>query len=435
MLKVFRGEILHFIKDPSTVTQVEQSYQYFADGLLFVEHGLVKMLGYAADLLAQVPTGIKVTQYQHGLIMPGFIDCHIHYPQTDMIASFGEQLLTWLEQYTFPQERKFADSEHATEVAQFFIDQLLSAGTTTALVFGTVHPQSVNAFFSVAQQHRLRMICGKVLMDRNCPDYLQDTAESGYQDSKALIERWHKVERLLYAVTPRFAPTSSKAQLDKAGQLLAEYPDVYLHSHVCENQQEIDWVQRLFPEADGYVDVYQQSQLLRKRSVLAHGVHLTNAEYLCLAKQQTALAFCPSSNLFLGSGLFSLKNCQQHQVTVGLGTDVGAGTSFSMLSTLNEAYKVQQLQGHGLDPFKAFYLATLGGAQALDLADNIGSFKLGNEADFIVLDYQATPLLARRIKQCQTLAEKLFAISMLGDDRHIAATYIMGQLYQAPTPI
>jgi len=430
MLQVFRGEILHFIADPATVATPEQSYQHFTDGLLFVEHGLVKALGTTDELLTQVPAGVNIRHYPHGLIMPGFIDCHIHYPQTDMMASYGDQLLSWLNNYTFPQERKFTDVKYATDVAQFFIEQLLTAGTTTALVFGTVHPQSVDAFFSVAQQHKLRMICGKVMMDQNCPTDLQDTAESGYQQSKVLIERWHNVDRLQYAITPRFAPTCSKAQLDKAGQLLAEYDDVYLHTHLCENQQEIEWVKELFPDSTGYLDVYQQSKLLKKRSVLAHGVHLTEQEYQCLHQNEAALAFCPTSNLFLGSGLFSLNKCQQHQVKVGLGTDIGAGTSFSMLATLNEAYKIQQLQGHSLAPFQAFYLATLGGAQALDLVDKVGSFKLGNEADFIVLDYQATPLMARRISYCQSLAEKLFVLSMLGDDRHIAATYIMGERYQ-----
>ncbi len=425
MLKVFRGEILHFVADPEKVP-LAQSFEYYSDGVLVVEDGLVKQVGAAEDLLADY-ADITVKHYTQGLIMPGFVDTHIHYPQTEMIASYGEQLLEWLENYTFPEERKFADENHAKEVAEFFLTQLLAAGTTTALVFGTVHKESVDAFFTIAQQKRLRMICGKVLMDRNCPDYLMDTPDTGYQDSKMLIEKWHNQDRLHYAVTPRFAPTSSREQLNKAGDLLKEYPDVYMHTHLCENHKEIEWVQALFPESKNYLDVYDQSELLGRRSVFAHGVHLKNHECQRLSATDSAIAFCPTSNLFLGSGLFNLNQAKEHDINIGLGTDIGAGTSFSMLSTMNEAYKTQQLRGEKLTPYQSFYLATLGGAVALDLEDKIGSFKQGNEADFIVLDYQATPLMARRMKHCKNLTEKLFVLSMLGDERHVKATYIMGE--------
>lgn len=271
------------------------------------------------------------------------------------------------------------------------------------------------------------MICGKVLMDQNCPDYLSDTAESGYADSKALIEKWHQVDRLQYAITPRFAPTCSKAQLDKAGELLAQYPDVYLHTHLCENKDEIAWVAELFPNSDGYLNVYDKSNLLGRRSVFAHGVHLHDKECKRLGETDSAIAFCPSSNLFLGSGLFNLKQAQAHDINVGFGSDIGAGTTFSMLSTLNEGYKTQQLRGDKLSPFQSFYLATLGGAIALDLEGTIGNFTQGAEADFIVLDYTATPLMARRMQHCKTLTEKLFILSMLGDERHVLATHIMGE--------
>ena len=424
--KAYRGEILHFLADPAKVSE-EDSYQYFEDGLLVIKNGLVEAVGNAQELLATLAADIKVTQYDNGLIMPGFIDTHVHYPQAEMIASYGAQLLEWLENYTFPEEKQFADIEHGKRVAEFFLTQLLDAGTTTALVFGTVHKESVEAFFTIAQQKKLRMICGKVLMNQNCPDDLQDTTESGYVDSKALIEKWHNTDRLLYAVTPRFAPTCSTEQLNKAGELLKEFPDVYLHTHLSENKDEIAWVSELFPDSDGYLDVYDKSSLLGRRSVFAHGVHLHDHECQRLSDTNSAIAFCPTSNLFLGSGCFNLKQAEEFDVNVGLGTDIGAGTSFSMLTTLNEAYKTQQLRGDKLSPFKSFYLATLGGAVALDLEGTIGNFTKGAEADFIVLDYQATPLMARRIARCKTLTEKLFALSILGDDRHVKATHIMGE--------
>jgi guanine deaminase len=428
-IKAFRGELLHFLADPSKVNE-EDSYQYFKDGLLITKDGLVEKVGDAIKLISDLPSEVKVKQYKSGLIMPGFIDTHVHYPQTEMIASYGEQLLEWLENYTFPAEREFSDEEHGKRVAEFFLSQLLDAGTTTALVFGTVHKESVNAFFSIAEKKNLRMICGKVLMDRNCPDYLSDTAESGYQDSKALIEKWHKKDRLQYAITPRFAPTSSREQLDRAGELLKEFPDVYMQTHLSENQNEIKWVSELFPESDGYLDVYDQSNLLGRRSLFAHGVHLRDDECKRLNISESALSFCPSSNLFLGSGLFNLKQAEKYDVKVSFGSDIGAGTTFSMLSTINEGYKTQQLQGGKLSPYQSFYFATLGGAIALDLEGIIGNFTAGNEADFVVLDYHATPLMSRRIGHCKTLTEKLFILSMLGDERHVSATYILGELVQ-----
>ncbi|GHE82888.1 guanine deaminase [Thalassotalea profundi] len=426
MLKVFRGELLHFLADPAKVP-LEESYQYFEDGLLLIKNGIVEQVGDAADLLPTLDESVKVTHYRSGLIMPGFIDTHVHYPQTEMIASYGEQLLEWLENYTFPFEQQFSDFEHGKSVAEFFLTQLLAAGTTTALVFGTVHKESVDAFFTIAQQKKLRMICGKVLMDQNCPDYLSDTAQSGYDESKALIEKWHNKDRLQYAITPRFAPTCSKEQLDKAGQLLNENPSVYLHTHLSENQAEIAWVKELYPENDGYLDVYDKSKLLGRRSVFAHGVHLHDRECQRLGESHSAIAFCPSSNLFLGSGLFNLQQAQKFNVNVSYGTDIGAGTTFSMLSTLNEAYKTQQLRSEKLDPFQSFYLATLGGARALDLEGVIGNFSQGAEADFIVLDYNATPLIERRMRHCTNVSEKLFILSMIGDERHIKSTYIMGE--------
>lgn len=433
-VKAFRGEILHFVEDPASMPcqdkeQAEQnSYQYFEDGILLVENGKVKQLGTAEAMLADLEGDIAIEHIENGLIVPGFIDTHIHYPQTEMIGSYGEQLLQWLEDYTFPTEKKFADKAYASKISEFFLSQLLANGTTTALVFGTVHAESVSAFFEVALAKNLRMIAGKVMMDRNAPDYLLDTAQSSYQQSKQLIKDWHGKGRLQYAITPRFAPTSSDEQLSLAGQLLKEHPGVYMQTHLSENLKEIEWVKSLNPDCENYLDVYKKHQLLGNRSVFAHGIHLCDAEYNDLAQSNSALSFCPSSNLFLGSGLFKLDVAQQHNIKVGLGTDIGAGTSFSLLETLKDAYKTQQLRGKKLDSLQSFYLATLGGARALDLEGTVGNFQVGCEADFIVLDYHATPLMKLRLEQCQSLAEKLFSFTILGDDRAVKATYIQGEL-------
>ncbi len=425
--KAYRAAILHSIADPAEVG-IEASYEYFEDGLLVVEDGKITALGNATDLLTTLAADTDITFYSDALITPGFIDTHIHFPQTGMIGAYGEQLLDWLNTYTFPCESQFADPTHADKVADIFLKELLRNGTTTALVFGSVHPQSVEALFEAAQRLDLRLIAGKVMMDRNAPDYLTDTPESSYADSKALIERWHGQGRLLYAVTPRFAPTSTPEQLTLAGKLLSEYPDVYLHTHISENLQEIEWVKSLFPERKGYLDVYDHYQLLGERSVFAHGVHLCDEECARLAETGSAVAFCPTSNLFLGSGLFNLPMAEKHKLNVGLGTDVGAGTSFSLLNTLNEAYKVMQLQGIRLNPFKSLYLATLGGARALRLEDKIGTLKPGTDADFVVLDYNATPLMSYRIQQSKDIAETLFVLMTLGDDRTVEETYAAGNL-------
>ncbi|OZG70139.1 guanine deaminase [Hahella sp. CCB-MM4] len=430
-LKAIRGAILHFLDDPTKVGntggQVSDCYEYFEDGLLIIKDGHVEQVGHAGDLLPTLPALFPIEEYSDSLIVPGFIDTHIHYPQTEMIASYGEQLLEWLETYTFPTEKQFHNSQYAGEIADFFLDQLLNNGTTTALVFGSVHPESVDAFFTKAEAKNLRMICGKVLMDRHAPEDLTDTPDTGYEDSKALIEKWHNRGRLQYAVTPRFAPTCTPAQLDKAGELLRLQPDLYMHTHLSENTNEVAWVKDLFPESENYLDAYDQFGLLTKRSVFAHGIHLCDQEYQRLHDTESAIAFCPTSNLFLGSGLFNLKKAEEFDVKVGLGTDVGAGTSFSILETLNEAYKTQQLRGEKLTPLKSFYLATLGSARALDLEDKIGNFESGKEADFVVLDLKSTPLISMRLKHSKDLEETLFVLAMLGDDRSVKATYIMGE--------
>ncbi|MGA3683087.1 guanine deaminase [Pseudomonas graminis] len=425
--KAYRAAIIHSIADPADVA-VEASYEYFEDGLMLVENGKILALGTAEDLLGTLTDDVEIVSYQDALITAGFIDTHIHLPQTGMVGSYGEQLLDWLNTYVFPCEKQFEDPEHSAQVADIFLKELLRNGTTTALVFGSRHKESVEALFSAAEKLNLRLIAGKVMMDRNAPDYLVDTAESSYVDSKALIERWHGKGRLHYAVTPRFAPTSTPEQLTLAGQLLTEYPDLYMQTHISENLKEVEWVKALFPERKNYLDVYDHFNLLGERSVFAHGVHLCDQECERLAETGSAIAFCPTSNFFLGSGLFNLPMAEKHKVNVGLGTDVGAGTSFSLLHTLNEAYKVMQLQGAKLSPFKSLYLATLGGARALRLEDKIGNLQPGSEADFVVLDFNATPLLSYRMSQATSIEEQLFVLMTLGDDRTVSETYSAGVL-------
>lgn len=428
--QAYRASLLYFTADP---TRDANATHYLEDGLLLIRDGHVVAASDYASVPAAQRRQLTITDYRGKLLLPGFVDTHIHFPQTEMIASYGEQLLEWLNSYTFPTERKFADAGYARQRAGFFINELLRNGTTTALVFATVHPQSVDALFEAADAKQMRLIAGKVLMDRNAPDYLRDTAQRGYDESRALIRKWHHHGRLLYAVTPRFAPTSTPQQLALAGKLLQEFPDVYLQTHLSENKNEIAWVKSLFPERKGYLDVYDHYGLAGPRSVFAHAIHLEDGEAQTLAARGAAVAFCPTSNLFLGSGLFRLHPLKQAGVRVGLGTDVGAGTSFSMLQTLNEGYKVQQLQGEKLSAREGLYQATLGGAEALQLADRIGSFQPGREADFVVLEWGATPLQQLRQSQARTLDDRLFALMMQGDDRNVVATYVNGeQAYRRP---
>jgi len=426
-MRAYRGKILHFLADPGDGHD-EHAVEFFDDGLLVVENGVVKAAGRATDLLPTLGKDVELTDYSGRLLMPGLVDTHVHYPQTDIIASCASDLLDWLDRCTYPAEGRFADAAHAAEVADFFLDELLRNGTTTALVFGTVHAHSVDVFFDHALARNLRMVAGKVLMDRNCPESLRDDPATGYSESAALIEKWHGRGRLGYAITPRFAVTSSDHQLELAGQLAREYPRTHIHSHMAESRREVARVRELFPWSRSYLGVYERFGLLRERAVYAHCIHLDASDRECMARTHTAAAACPTSNLFLGSGLFDFAAARTAGMRVGLGTDVGGGTSFSLLRTMSEGYKVAQLAGHRLSPWRAFYLATLGGARALALDDRIGNFAPGKEADFVVLRLDSTPLVARRLQAARTPAELLFALMMLGDDREIAATYVMGEL-------
>nr|WP_174507064.1 guanine deaminase [Acinetobacter sp. Marseille-Q1620] len=425
--QAIRGRFLDIQNTVSQASEIPSQTRYIADGLLITENGKITWFGTWEQGKNHVPANVELEHYPEQLIVPGFIDSHIHFPQTEMVGAYGEQLLEWLNTYTFPTEIQFKDKTYADKIAQFFVEELLKNGTTTALVFCTVHPESVDALFEAAEHHNMRLIAGKVLMDRNAPEALLDTAESAYLDSKALIEKWHGRGRALYAITPRFAPTSTPEQLQKAGQLKMEYPDVYVHTHLSENKNEIAWVKELFPEQKGYLDVYDHYGLTGNRSVFAHCVHLEESEWDCMHKTGSAIAFCPTSNLFLGSGLFPLKKAWDKQVKVGLGTDIGAGTSFCQLQTLNEAYKVQQLQGEKLSAFESLYHATLGSAKALDLDEKLGNFNVGKEADFIVLNLKATALQQLRQSKAKDIEDAVFALMTMGDDRNIQATYIYGQ--------
>lgn len=441
MIKAFRAAFLDFIADPF-YTSVSESVRYFPDGLLIIKDGKIEDFG-DYEVLKEQYTAIPITAYPGMLITPGFIDMHTHFPQTEIIAAYGEQLLEWLNKYTFPTERKFKDKTYAKEVAGFFLDELLKNGTTTAVVLATVFRESVDAFFEESSRRNLRMIAGKVMMDRNAPDYLRDTARSSYNDSKELIEKWHHNGRSLYAVSPRFSITSTPEQLQIAGKLVEEYSDVYVHSHLSENLAEVAFVKELFPNSKNYLDTYDQFGLVGERSIFAHCIHLEDQEFERLSETKAIIAFCPTSNLFLGSGLFKIEQAKSldYPVKVGLGTDIGGGTSFSMLQTMNEAYKIAQLRKQKLSPFQAFFLATLGSAKAMSLDDKIGNFDVGKEADFIVLNPRSTPLMAFRNPEeipntLEELSDRLFTLIIMGDDRAIQATYIMGELgYEQPSLI
>jgi guanine deaminase len=426
MRQAFRASILHCLTDPGEAS-APSAYEYFEDGALIVEDGRIREAGPAQALLNGLAQDVLLTELPGKLIVPGFIDCHVHFPQLDIIASYGEQLLDWLHRYAYPVEARLADADYAHEVASVFVDELLNNGTTTALVFGTVHPHSADAIFEAAEARNMRLIAGKVLMDVNCPEALRDDADSAYQDSRALIERWHGRGRLGYAITPRFALTSSAEQLQAAGRLAREYPDVWIHTHLAENTQEVEQIARQFPASRSYLDVYDGFGLLRDRAVFAHCLYMDDEDRKCMANKGGSAAFCPSSNLFLGSGLFDLVAMRGAGIRCGLGTDVGGGTSLSLLRTASDAYKVLHLQDHALPPMRALYLATLGAAESIGLERCIGNFLPGKDADFVVLDPNGTRLTERRSKAAETIEEAVFALLTLADDRHVAATYVYGK--------
>ena len=436
MLNVIRGPVLTLTDNPF-VQPVDECVSYVEDAAIVMAEGVITDYGPAAEVLSTLEAPVQVDHYRDSLIIPGFIDCHVHYPQTEVIGAYGKQLIDWLNEYTFVAEQKFQDEEYARETARIFLRECLRAGTTTASVFCTVFAGSVDVFFEESDKLNMRNIAGKVLMDRNAPPGLTDTPQSGYDQTKALIERWHDRGRQLYCVTPRFAPTSSPEQMELTGAVWQEHPGTYLQSHVSESPGEIEWVRRLFPERKNYVDVYAHYDQLGPRSILGHGIHLSDEEFQTLYDTGTAIAHCPTSNLFLGSGLFDFSRAldPSRPLRVGLATDLGGGTNFCQLVTMNEAYKIAQLGGYSLSAPHAFYLATLGAARALYLDDKIGGIAIGKEADITVLDLKATPLLEHRMGYTRNVEEILFVLMTLGDDRVVRATYIAGnRVYTRDAP-
>ena len=388
--------------------------------------GKIAAAGPAPELLPHLPPDTPIEHHPGKLILPGFIDLHIHLPQTKVIASYGAQLMEWLERYTFVEEARYADPAVAEKGATFFLDELFRNGTTTAVVYGSVHAQSAEALFAESARRGSAMIAGKVMMDRGAPEALLDTAQSSYDDSKALIEHWHGRDRQLYAVTPRFAITSTPAQLEAAGALLAEHEGVYLQTHLSENQAEIDYVRALYPDAEDYTGLYESFGLLGPRSLMGHCLHLSPREQARMAETRSVAVLCPTSNLFLGSGLADRQSLEANGVRTGLATDVGGGTSYSMLRTAAEAYKVEQLRGRPLPAHEALRWITRGNAEALGMEDQIGSIEVGRYADLVVLDSAATPAMSHRMERCESLEEELFVLLTLGDDRAVVATYIRG---------
>jgi len=426
----YRASIYHCIETNGNIEPI-----YFDDGLMVVnsESGRIVDIGSYSELTSYWDTSNNLIHFKDRLIMPGFIDTHVHYPQYKVIASFGTSLLEWLDKYTFVEEQKFSDKEYAVQIANLFLDELIKNGTTTVMTFCTSYKQSVDAFFTASEKRNLRMVAGKVMMDRNAPEELCDNSEDSYLDSKALIEKWHNKGRLRYAVTPRFAPTSSKSQLEQASKLLNEYPDlngrkgVLLQTHLNENDEEIKWVKELFPESKNYFGVYDDFGITGSNSVFGHCIHNTEEEYQKMAETGSKVSLCPRSNLFLGSGLFELEKLESYGIDVSLASDVGGGDSFSMFQVMNEAYKVCRINDFNLDPVKAFYLTTLGAAKVLNMDDCIGNFEAEKEADFIVVDLNATEIISQKNKISSNINDTLFNLMTLGDDRLIDEVYIMGQ--------
>ncbi|WP_251976396.1 guanine deaminase [Salinicola avicenniae] len=426
--RLLRGPLFSCLDDPGEEnTPLADTTLYREDGAIWIVDGHIHAVDDHAALAARVPADTEHVDYRGKLMMPGFIDSHVHYVQLDIMASYGRELLDWLNDYTFPAECRFAERAHAETAAERFLDEMLRAGTTTAQVFCSSHPVSVDSFFTAARRRQLRMIAGKVLMDRHAPAELTDDTLGGVRDSERLIADWHGRDRLAYTLTPRFAPTSTSTQLDAVGGVLRNAPDLYLQTHLSENRGEIAWVSELFPQSRDYLGVYEDHDLVGPRSTFAHGIHLDDGQRRRLAQQGANIAFCPTSNLFLGSGLMDRLACREAGVATSLASDVGGGTSLSGFGTLQGAYQVGALLGQPLTGWQGFYRLTLGNARALHLADKIGSLQPGYEADIVVLDPDATPLLSRRLSQTSTLAERLFALMMLGDDRTVAATWTNGQ--------
>ncbi len=434
MTLLLRGRTLTFVSEPQGIED-SASYRYHEDGGVLVDGGRIVATGDFAPLAAGIGRDAEVVDHRPHLILPGFIDAHVHMPQMQVIASYGAELLDWLNNYTFPEETKFRDAQHSRRIARLFLDEMVSQGTTTVAAYCTVHKASAEAFFAEALSRDMRVVAGKVMMDRNAPDGLTDTAQEGYDDTRALIAEWHGRGRLHYAITPRFAITSTDEQMAASGALAREFPDLHIQTHLSENRAEIEFTQELFPWSKDYTDVYDRFGLLGQKTLFGHCIHLTEREADRLSDSGSVAVFCPTSNLFLGSGLFDYHRYRRRAkpLRVATASDVGGGTNYSMLRTMDEGYKVIALQGEKLNPLASFWQITLGNAQALSLEAHIGTLEPGTDADMVVLDSRATPGMALRMETVGTLAEELFLVQTLGDDRAVKEVYVAGKAAKGRT--
>ena len=424
MADILIGQVLRFTGNP--MTEGVGAAHHSARGGVLIEDGRIAALGEADELRRAHPQA-KVTDYGDALISAGFVDAHAHYPQTAMIASWGKRLIDWLNSYTFPEEMKFADPAYAAEIAARYFDLTLSNGTTTVCSYCTIHPESVDAFFSAAEARGLRAFAGKTCMDRNAPDGLTDTAQTAYDDSKRLLEKWHGVDRLSYVVTPRFSPTSTPGQLAAMGALWAEHPDCLMQTHLSEQTDEVAWVKSLYPSARDYLDTYEMHGLLGPGALFGHAIYLEPREIDRLREVDASLIHCPTSNTFIGSGLFDMDGLSAAGHRIGLATDTGGGSSFSMLRTMAAAYEVAQLRGRALHPAELWWLATQGAARSLRADDRIGNIAVGMEADIAVIDLASTPAIAQRANRSADIWEALFPTIMMGDDRAVKAVWVGGR--------
>jgi guanine deaminase len=416
------GQILTFAADP--FEQGTDAARHWARGGVLIDAGRIAAVGDGATLRAAHPSA-RVTDYGEALISAGFVDAHVHYPQTAIIASWGKRLIDWLNGYTFPEEMRLSDPAYAATIANRYLDLVTAHGTTTVCTYCTIHPGSVDAFMTAAQARGMRAFAGKTCMDRNAPDGLRDTAQSAYDDSKALLQAWHGVDRLAYVITPRFSPTSTPEQLAALGALWREYPDCLMQTHLSEQTDEIAWVRDLFPQSRDYLDTYESHGLLGQGAVYGHAIHLTPRERARLAEAGASVVHCPTSNTFIGSGLFDMGLA--HSLRVGLATDTGGGSSFSMLRTMAAAYEVAQLRGQALHPAHLWWLATAGSARALHAGDRIGTIAPGYEADLAVIDLASTPAIAQAAARAGDIWQALFPTIMMGDDRAVRAVWIGGR--------
>ncbi|MGR3622914.1 guanine deaminase [Pseudophaeobacter sp.] len=421
---ILRGHVLSFLTSPFATPTAEDATRI--SEAVALSAGRIKEVGSLAEMQALLPQA-PVIDHGDKLILAGFVDAHVHYPQTAIIASWGKRLIDWLNTYTFLEEMRFGDAAYAREISERYLDLTAANGTTTVCSFATIHPESVDAFFTAAQARGQRVVTGKTCMDRNAPAGLRDTAQSAYDDSKALIERWHGVDRLEYAITPRFSPTSTPEQLEALGSLWAEHPECLMQTHLSEQVDEIEWVKSLFPQARDYLDTYEEFGLLGARGLYGHAIHLEERERHRLREYGAALVHCPTSNTFIGSGLFDMEGLMAEGQRIGLATDTGGGSSFSMLRTMAAAYEIGQLRGRPLHAAELIWLATQGSAMALRLDGKIGNIAPGMEADLVVLDLASTPAIAQRTNRAADLWEAVFATVMMGDDRAICEVWINGQ--------